>query len=154
MANMAAPDVCTVRPAQPKDSDAMAGLAKQLGYECTGTEVRRRLNDMKDAAQYGIFVATLPEIEVAGWVGAHVFRAIELNAIAEINGLVVDKTVRSRGIGRALLCAAEQWARAAGCDGISVKSNITRDRAHRFYMSNGYELVKTQRLFQKSLYPI
>lgn len=151
MANMASLDACTVRPAQLRDSNAIACLAIQLGYECTETEVRKRLEEMKDPTQYGVFVAALPEIEVAGWLGIHVFRAVELENIAAISGLVVDQTVRSRGIGGSLLHAAEEWARVAGCDAISVNSNVTRDRAHRFYMNRGYELVKTQRIFRKSL---
>jgi GNAT superfamily N-acetyltransferase len=129
----------------------MATLAVQLGYQSTGAEVRKSLGDMKDRSQYGIFVAVLPGDEVAGWVAVYVFRAVEVDSVAQISGLVVDETVRSRGIGRTLLRAAEDWARRAGCLAISVHSNITRDRAHRFYVSNGYKLVKTQKSFDKSL---
>jgi GNAT superfamily N-acetyltransferase len=68
-----------------------------------------------------------------------------------INGLVVDESIRSRGIGKILLSAAEEWARSIGFDVISVHSNVTRDRAHRFYLRNGYAHVKTQKEFHKSL---
>jgi len=129
----------------------MASLAVQLGYECTGPEVRKRLSDMKDGNKYAVFVAILPDGQVAGWVGVYVFRAVELDLFAEISGLVVDETVRSRGIGKMLLRAAEEWARGVGCSNVSVHSNVTRDRAHRFYMNNGYEHVKTQRIFRKLL---
>jgi GNAT superfamily N-acetyltransferase len=116
-----------------------------------GKEVRKRLGDMKDATQYGVFVAVLPQGEVIGWVGVYVFRAVELDPYADISGLVVDETLRSRGIGKALLNAAEDWGRRAGCGAISVNSNISRGRAHRFYECNGYELVKTQNIFRKNL---
>jgi len=139
-----------VRPAQPTDGNAMAALAEQLGYPCTGTEVRKRLDDMKDPAQYGAFVAVRPQGELVGWIGAYVFRAIELAPFAEISGLVVERTLRSRGIGKALLNAAEDWARKVGLPAISVNSSLTRELAHRFYVSNGYELVKTQKIFRKS----
>lgn len=49
--------ICRVRPAQPADGDAMAFLAEQLGYPCTGAEVRKRLDEMKDPTEYGTFVA-------------------------------------------------------------------------------------------------
>jgi len=128
----------------------MAALAEQLGYPCTGAEVRKRLDDMKDPRQYGAFVAVRSQGEVVGWIGAYILRAIELDPSAEISGLVVDGTLRSRGIGKALLNAAEDWVKSLGLADISVNSNITRERAHRFYLSNGYELVKTQKIFRKS----
>jgi GNAT superfamily N-acetyltransferase len=106
---------------------------------------------MKDALLYGVFVAVLSQDEVVGWMGAYVFRSVELDPIAEISGLVVDETLRSRGVGKALLNAAEDWARSVGCAAISVHSNIVRDRAHHFYVNNRYELVKTQKVFRKSL---
>jgi GNAT superfamily N-acetyltransferase len=59
--------------------------------------------------------------------------------------------MRSRGIGKILLSAAEDWARSIGFDVISVHSNVTRDRAHRFYLEHGYAHVKTQKEFHKSL---
>jgi GNAT superfamily N-acetyltransferase len=74
-----------------------------------------------------------------------------MDKLAEINGLIVEEETRSRGIGRALLDAAEQWARNCGCVVISVHSNVNRDRAHSFYKRNGYEPYKTQELFRKRL---
>jgi GNAT superfamily N-acetyltransferase len=105
---------------------------------------------MMDPAQYGAFVAVRPQGEIVGWIGTYVFRTVELAPFAEISGLVVERTLRSRGIGKALLNAAEAWARKVGLPAILVNSNITRARAHHFYVSNGYELVKTQRIFRKS----
>lgn len=142
---------CTVRPAQPHDCDEMAELAGQLGYECTGEEVRERLCHMQDADQYAVFVAELPGGQLAGWIGAYLFRCVETASCAEISGLVVKHDLRSRGIGKRLLDAAEEWARSIGCDAMSVRSNVKRERAHRFYTNNGYEQVKTQNLFHKRL---
>jgi GNAT superfamily N-acetyltransferase len=140
-----------VRLAQPRDSDRIAELAGQLGYPSTGEEVRKRLSQMQDANQYAVFVAELPAGQIAGWIGLYVFRAVELEAAAEINGLIVDAGIRSCGIGKTLLDAAEAWARTIGCNAISVRSNVTRNRAHGFYTANGYEHAKTQKEFRKKL---
>lgn len=142
---------CAVRPALPRDSDAMADLARQLGYECTGEEVRRRISQMQDPSRYAVLVAELSGDQIAGWIGAHLFRCVETPACVEISGLVVHREVRSRGIGEVLLHAAEKWARSVGCEAITVRSNVTRDGAHRFYLTNGYEHVKTQNVFRKRL---
>jgi GNAT superfamily N-acetyltransferase len=142
---------CAVRVAKSCDCDAMADLAGQLGYRCTGEEVRERLRQMHDSSQYAVYVAELPGGQIAGWIGAYLFRSVETSSCAEINGLVVDQSVRSRGIGRRLLNTAEEWAQSIGCGAVSVRSNIKRDRAHRFYINNGYEHVKTQKEFRKIL---
>jgi GNAT superfamily N-acetyltransferase len=142
---------CTVRPARPGDFNAMAGLALQLGYECTGEEIEERLSHMQDPNCYAIFVAEVAGGQIAGWIGAYLFRSVETESCAEINGLVVEQSIRSRGIGRLLLDAAEEWGRRIGCDTMSVRSNVKRDRAHRFYESNGYRHTKTQKEFRKTL---
>jgi GNAT superfamily N-acetyltransferase len=129
----------------------MAELATQLGYPCNENEVRTRLDEMQDPNHYAVYVAEVERGRLAGWIGAHIFRAVELNKCAEISGLVVDSKLRSRGIGKALLDAAEEWARTAGCDAISVSSNIKRRRAHKFYRRNGYTWNKRQESFRKRL---
>lgn len=142
-------DMSTVRPPRPNDYDKMADLAAQLGYQSTKEEISARLAEMQDSSQYAVYVAELPGGRIAGWIGVHVFRSVETNPCAEISGLVVDQQIRSRGIGKILLRTAENWARSRGCDAVSVLSNVKRDRAHRFYTNNGYELVKTQMSFRK-----
>jgi GNAT superfamily N-acetyltransferase len=142
---------CTVRPPTAADSDKMAELASQLGYPCSGTQVRARLVEMQDPNRYAVYVAELAGGQVAGWISVYIFRSVAMDRCAEINGLIVDQEIRSRGIGKALIDAAEKWARGLGCDAISVKCNIKRDRAHRFYERHGFQHVKTQKSFRKSL---
>lgn len=142
---------CAVRPCEPGDYHRMADLAGQLGYPCTGDQIRMRVAEMQDSNQYAVYVAQLPGGQIAGWIGAYVFRTVELDGCVETSGLIVDQQIRSRGIGKGLLDAVEEWARCRGCSVISVRSNIKRDRAHQFYTNNGYEHVKTQKEFRKRL---
>lgn len=141
---------CVVRLPQAGDYERMADLAGQLGYPSTGRQVRQRLETMRDSNQYGLYVAELTGGRIAGWIGVYVFRAIELEPFVEISGLVVDESMRSQGIGKALLSAAEGWARERGFNGLAVRSNVTRERAHAFYKRNGFELGKTQASLVKS----
>lgn len=129
----------------------MAELAGQLGYPCTPDEVRRRVAEMRDLHQYAVYVAEISKEGIAGWIGVHLFRSVELEKYAEISGLVVSEEARSRGVGKALLETAEEWALGTGCALISVRSNVTRERAHGFYQKNGYEWTKTQKTFRKTL---
>jgi GNAT superfamily N-acetyltransferase len=129
----------------------MAELAGQLGYPCTEQQVHDRVEEMANSREQAVFVAARHGEAVEGWIGIFIFRAVELDKCAEISGLIVDEAARSQGVGKALLDAAEAWARSAGCGAISVHSNIKRRRAHGFYMRNGYASVKTQEFLRKDL---
>jgi GNAT superfamily N-acetyltransferase len=140
-----------VRPPAPGDFERMAQLAAQLGYPCRPEDVANRLREMRDSRQHAVFVAQRDDGQIVGWIGTHIFRSVVLDAIAEISGLVVDEDSRSRGVGRRLLDAAEEWARSVGNTALWVRSNAVRGRAHRFYRSNGYEQIKIQKVFRKIL---
>ena len=140
---------CVVRPPKPSDYERLAELSNQLGYASTAVQVRLRLETLHDTNQYGVFVAELAGGRIAGFIGVYVFRAVELDGFVEISGLVVDEEIRSAGIGRRLLEAGEAWARERGYDGISVRSNVMRERAHAFYERNGFRRGKTQATLTK-----
>jgi ribosomal protein S18 acetylase RimI-like enzyme len=63
--------------------------------------------------------------------------------------LVVTKKARGRGVGTALLEAAEARLRAAGCALLEVTSNIELGGAHEFYKSRGFR--RTSYRFVKDL---
>jgi GNAT superfamily N-acetyltransferase len=50
-----------------------------------------------------------------------------------IEDLAVHPDHRSRGIGKALLDAAKDWARARGATHLELDSSFARQDAHRFY---------------------
>jgi GNAT superfamily N-acetyltransferase len=70
---------------------------------------------------------------------------------ALIAGLVIGEGHRSAGAGVLLLTAAEAWARARGCERVVVATRVTRERAHRFYAREGYEVSKTSYFLTKAL---
>ncbi len=76
---------------------------------------------------------------------------LESDVRAEVNGLIVAEGQRSAGAGAKLLEAAEAWARRRGCRGMNVRSNVIRERAHKFYERQGYEHYKSQKAFRKPL---
>jgi len=52
---------------------------------------------------------------------------------------VVDVPVRGRGVGRALVSAAEEVLAGEGCGLLEITSNVRRADAHAFYERLGYE---------------
>jgi GNAT superfamily N-acetyltransferase len=139
-----------IRRARPEDAARLAELSGQLGYPASEREILQRMTQMRPVAQHAIFVAE-SDGEVAGWLHVSVTPLLEEPLRAEVNGLVVNENQRSLGAGAQLLQAAENWAAKKGCTGMSVRSNVIRERAHNFYLRNGYEHYKTQKAFRKPL---
>ena len=133
------------------DVAAAARLATQLGYPSTSKQVARRFDAIQAAADSQVLVAVDESGAMVGWI--HIFgnRLLESEPDAEIGGLVVDESVRGRGVGSALVLAAESWARERGYSVVSVRSNVVRREAHEFYQERGYGVVKTQVKFRKTL---
>jgi len=140
-----------IRRARSADAAQIAVLAGQLGYPATAAQMSKRLQGIKPSSQHAVYVADSLEAGVIGWVHVSKQPLLEVEIRAEVNGLVVAEGQRSLGAGAQLLAAAEDWAREHGCKSMSVRSNVIRERAHKFYERNGYEHYKTQKSFRKPL---
>jgi ribosomal protein S18 acetylase RimI-like enzyme len=139
----------TIRYAVLDDAPAIAALATQLGYPSQSEETEARLLDVLERPDNAVLVAE-EEGFVVGWlqvVGTHY---IDSEPFALITGLVVAETLRSRGIGAALVEAAVEWAAGHGYRTIRVRSNVVRERAHAFYERLGFSRVKNQVVFVRS----
>ena len=142
-----------VRAMGPEDVAAVALLSGQLGYPSTEEQVRRRFEWLKRQGDRATFVADDGDGRVIGWVHVAIQCTIETGPNGEVWGLVVDETARNRRVGRLLMSAAEQWACDRGLAEMAVRSNVIRGDAHRFYLSIGYEIAKSQYKFRKRLGP-
>jgi GNAT superfamily N-acetyltransferase len=67
----------------------------------------------------------------------HFGRSLSRSAVLE--GVVVDPAYRRKGVGAALMRAAAEAAREAGCYKVAVTSNLARTEAHRFYSRLGWK---------------
>ncbi len=140
----------TIRPAAPADAAPLARLCSQLGYPTSVGEVQERLDHLQQYPQHRVYVAESDAGQVVGWVHVYLCPMLLADLGAEIGGLVVEEGWRGSGIGRRLMQQAEQWAQEQGCWAMHVRSNILRERAHRFYERLGYQSIKTQRVFRRT----
>lgn len=140
-----------VRPMRAADVPAVARLSGQLGYPSTEEQVRRRFERLAPLPDRATFVAVDGADRVLGWVHVAEQGTMESDPAGEVWGLVVDEGSRNRRIGRLLMDAAERWARERRLPEMCVRSNVVRADAHRFYLSIGYEIAKSQVKFRKRL---
>ncbi|HVB07707.1 MAG TPA: GNAT family N-acetyltransferase [Candidatus Acidoferrales bacterium] len=151
MPSTADPSLTAIRVARLSDAPQLAPLVGQLGYPSTPEQVASRLRGILADSEHIIFVAERQNGEIAGYLDAFVMRTAASEVRAEIAGLVVHEASRSQNIGRMLMARAEDWAREKGCSECGLRSNVTRERAHRFYENLGYRVNKTQTSFRKRL---
>jgi GNAT superfamily N-acetyltransferase len=87
---------------------------------------------------------------VVGLATVHAFTSIHAEReVAWLTTLIVGHDARHRGVGRALVAAAERWAGERGCQRLSVNTGLDRDDAHAFYGRLGY--AHSGRRYSKAL---
>ena len=129
----------TIRVAEINDAAALAHLMCELGYETTTSEMQMRLERIATDERYRTFVAVRDD-KVCGMIGTLTLLSYEHNDLGgRILALVTLRTMRRHGIGRALIATAEEDFAQRGIRRIALNTRLTRDDAHNFYESLGYE---------------
>jgi GNAT superfamily N-acetyltransferase len=144
-------DDITVRDACQTDLRELASLTTELGYPSSIDDIGRRLPFLLGRSDQRLLVAVDRDDRAVAWLHVVLQRSLESDVFVDVAGLVVGADHRGSGIGARLLSEAERWAVQAGARLVRVRSNVTRQRAHRFYLREGYTLSKTSYLFVKSL---
>lgn len=140
-----------IRAATESDAEALARLSGQLGYPADAGAIAQRLRAIAEADAGVVLAAVSADGSVSGFAQVVPQHFLIAAPFAELAALVVDEQARGARVGAALLDAAERWARERGFATMRVRSNVIRERAHRFYLREGYAEVKRQAVFSKQL---
>jgi ribosomal protein S18 acetylase RimI-like enzyme len=85
---------------------------------------------------------------IAGMLTISIYRVpTGLRSIVE--DVAVDSNYRRKGIAKALMETAIEFARQAGANGIALTSNPRREAANKLYQSMGFEKRETNTYFFK-----
>ena len=140
---------CTIRDARLEDASALTRLTREeLGYDYPEDRLRAHLEAFFPDSRQKILVAEQGG-EVLGYLQLMDYDSLYGEPMKTVMGIAVSSSHRGEGIGRALLEAGEEWARATGAAGIRLTSGESRSGAHDFYRHCGYEEVKRQLYFRK-----
>jgi len=151
---ISAEDDIVIRGVMVRDVVALHGLCKELGYDTPATPLPKRLIDIVFDDNQAMYVAELDDVDGRGVIGfVHVFAryAVEIEPCAQIQALVVSERARRRGVAEKLIKAVEAWARLRGLGWMSLYCTTTRDAAHAFYPSLGFEAAAEATRFNKQL---
>ncbi len=120
----------------------------ELGYGVASSELRNNIREIYNKGGE-IFIADQGG-EAVGSICVLMDARLAEGVYAEIVSLIVSEKARGRGIGKGLVKEAESWARRR-VDKIRVRANEIRTSAHAFYEGQGYEELKTQKIFIKKV---
>ena len=84
--------------------------------------------------------------DISGLLTLIVYR-VPTGVRARIEDVVVDESMREKGIGEALIRHALDLARDAGADGVALTTNPKREAANRLYQRLGFNRWKTNLYF-------
>jgi len=148
----------TVRPFEDCDLDAVARLCEALWPDGTYEEHRSEISSMMETPvgpyPSAIYVAVSP----AGAIGfslvgmrSHADSCDPHHPVGYLEGWFVEEQWRNKGVGRALVNAAEDWARAQGCTEMASDTWLDSEGSQRAHVALGYEVVERAVLFRKGL---
>lgn len=128
----------TIRLATIRDAADLARLLSPLGYTVAAEDIQAIWPDWT-ASGHRAMVAETTGLGVVGVITLHHMYVLHRSQpVGRITSLYVADTARGRGLGKALVAAAEAALVARGCGLVEVTSHMRREDAHRFYEHLGY----------------
>ncbi len=146
----------TVRPVAPGDRAAWLRMRCALWPEGSEQEHAAEI-DAFFAGRAHLPLAVLLAFEGADAVGfaelsiRSVVDACETDHVAYLEGWYVEPTARRRGLGRALVRAAEEWGRGQGCTEFGSDTEIDNTGSAAAHRALGFEETDQVRCFRKRL---
>lgn len=137
-----------IRHATSDDAAELARLISPLGYPISGEDVAALWEAWEEGGGFALVAeggdSLLGVITLQSVLVLHRPRPV-----GRITSLLVDAPARGRGLGRALVDAAEEALREKGCGLVEVTSHMRRSEAHTFYEHVSYD--RTSFRFAKRL---
>src|SRR6266513_370369 len=131
----------TVRRAETEDAAAIASCLAALGYGTSAALVAEKVSTLMGSSSDTVLVADYPTNGIVGVISVHVFPLFHAAGnLARLTALAVVPGHQRKGVGRALVAAAEAFAWQRDCRRVEVTSGDHREDAHTFYRAVGYEM--------------
>lgn len=147
-----------VRPAEPRDALAWEGMRTVLWPESSAAEHRAEIEPyfagQFPRAPWGVLLAEDAQGRALGFAEVSVRPYAEGcrgTRVAYLEGWFVQPDARRRGVGRALVLAAEEWGREQGCSEFASDTDPGNEGSRAAHRAAGFEDVGLVRCFRKDL---
>ena len=149
---------CQYVRSKPRDVDAWSAMRARLWPDAAAPELAREalgfVEGRPESLLDVVFVAGDEQSQPVG------FLELSLRAFADgcdsqpvphVEGWYVEASVRGRGAGRALMQAAEDWARARGFRELASDTEVANEDSRRAHEGCGFEEVERLIKFRKPI---
>jgi aminoglycoside 6'-N-acetyltransferase I len=129
-------------------------MRKALWDDCPDEEQVREIEEVPGNDALEVFFAERPGGGLCGFLEASIrpwADGCETRPVGYIEGWYVDPDMRRCGVGRALVEAAEAWARSRGCRQMASDAELWNEISHQAHGALGYEETGRLVLFKKDL---
>ena len=144
----------TIRGVRPEDRGEWLRMRRALWGDCPDEQQAREIDELLASDADEVFVAERPEGGLCGFLEAAIRPwaiGCELRPVGYIEGWYVDADLRRRGVGRALVEAAEAWASSRGCRQMASDAEVANVTSQHAHGALGYETTARLVLFKKDL---
>ena len=122
-----------------KELSTIYPLIKQLNPKLGKKQFEGYLRDM--VAQGYRCVAAYDKGNLIGVCGFWFGVRFWCGPFIDLDNVVVDQKIRSKGIGKKLVAWVEKEAKRVGCTQVGLDSYTISQSAHRFYFREGYSIL-------------
>lgn len=121
-----------------------------MGYDFSAEKTAENLKISLEKDYEAVFVAQ-EEDRILGYIHIAEYGLLFAEKGVNVLGIAVAPEYVCKGIGRALMNKAEEWASERGAAYVRLVSGESRKGAHAFYEKCGYASNKMQKNFKKKL---
>lgn len=118
----------------------IALLSQQLNPKLTLEEIRHSLHQMFDFANYNCFGVFLNN-KLVGLLGGWITVRLHSGKQLEVDNLIIDASLRSKGIGKLFFEFIEKWATQNQCKTVELNTYLQNSKSHKFYFNLGYSIL-------------
>jgi aminoglycoside 6'-N-acetyltransferase I len=143
-----------IRGARPEDRPDWLRMRRALWDDCPDDEHEREIDEILAGDSEEVLFAERLCGGLCGFLEAAIrSRAdgCERHPAGYIEGRYVEPDVRRQGVGRALVEAAEAWARMMGCRQMASDAELLNTVSHQAHGALGYRETGRLVLFKKDL---
>jgi GNAT superfamily N-acetyltransferase len=129
--------------------NALQRLVPQLGAH-KAPPTWDELSTLVHSEASTLLIARFPDEKstIAGILTLSVYR-VPTGIRSIVDDVIVDESMRRRGIAEALMLRAIDLAREVGANGVALTSNPKREAANKLYQSMGFQKRETNAYFYK-----
>jgi aminoglycoside 6'-N-acetyltransferase I len=145
---------CAVRLPTSEDAEQWALLREAVWPELSDEEHREEMMMLLEEERAEVFVAAAPDGQIVGFVEVALRTWAEgctSSPVAYVEGWYVVPAARGKGVGAALVAAAEEWALSRDCLEMASDADALDEGRRRHHHRLGYQEVGHLVHFRKRL---